>query len=125
MPYKASTVDRNKDEVPEPAARTVLKVIGVISVIVGSLCIIAGLADSSNVAEFPLGISALTGGFVLIGFSSGLALLTKIASYLRRIASTLEAPKPDSDKRTEAIRNKLEPSPVVQTKPTEPGIYKL
>ena len=102
----------------------ILLVIGILSVVGGGLCFMAGFADASA-TQFAIGVPAITIGFVLIGFSSGIGLLTRIANYLARIATRLEATKADSDKRTEAIRKKLEPPPVVQSKPTEPGIYKL
>src|SRR6266850_1253501 len=86
--------DSSRKNVPvqEPVAAGVLMVIGWLSVIGGALCFIAGFSDSSA-AQFSIGVSAVTGGFLLIGFSSGLGLLTNIANSLAQMVSRDEPTK--------------------------------
>ncbi len=110
-----------------------LRLVGGISVAAGVICffwayiepqVSTGTVGLSELMLAGVATSALTMGFVLIGFAAGLDLLTKIANYLARIAANSETPKPDSAKKLEAILKKSD-EPALKSKPDEPGVYKI
>lgn len=106
------------DAVQRPAAAGVLMFFGVASVIGGTLAFIGACAES-DFRQLSMALSALVGGFVLIGFSAGLSLLTKIANYLAHLASKDDPPKPS------AVKEIVKEAAALKSPPPEPGVYKI
>jgi hypothetical protein len=108
-------MNEKKPAIKEPGVSAFIFAFGIISMLGGAISLIAGFSDGVA-SYFMIGVSALTTGAVLVGFSAGLELLTRIVNYLAVLASKEEPQKPDSIK---------EAAPIQQEHGEKPTVYKI